>query len=156
MWRRLHILSPVQSLVLASLSATVIAVPVAARLLARDETSLLRNIPWPDTLNPYITFSIVFMGVVPALLGYYHLGRLGFLLNAAAGAALAWIMAVCGILCFVALGHYSGSLWLSTFTYAACVVLVYMFVAVLHLKAARSSSVYDAQRKLRLFPSRTF
>ena len=84
------------------------------RSVSSNETALLRNLFWPDTLNPYITFSLVFIGVVPALLGYYHLGRLGFVLNIAAGFALAWVMAVCGILCFVYIGHHFGSVWLST------------------------------------------
>jgi membrane protein implicated in regulation of membrane protease activity len=93
--------------------------------------------------------------VVPALLGYYHLGRLGFVLNIAAGFALAWVMAVCGILCFVYVGHHFGSVWLSTVAYAACVVLVYLLIARLHLRAATSLSVRDAQRKLGLVPTRT-
>jgi hypothetical protein len=81
-----------------------------------------------------MTFSFVFIGVVPALLGYYHLGRLGFLLNVAAGFALAWIMAVSGMLCFA---------------------LVYILIARFHLRAAKSPSVFDAQRKLHLLPTGT-
>lgn len=57
------------------------------------------------------------MRVLPALLGYYHLGRLGFVLNVAVGFALAWMMAVCGILCFAYPGHHFGSVWLSTGAY---------------------------------------
>lgn len=155
MWRRLHVLSPVQSLVLASVSAALIALPLAAQLVSRDQTALVRVLFWPDTLNPYLTFSLVFIGVVPALLGYYHLGRLGFLLNVAAGFALAWIMAVCGIMCFVYVGHLFGSVWLSTVAYASCIVLVYLLIARLHLRAATSPSVRDAQRVLRLLSNRT-
>ena len=148
-------LSPVQSLVLASVSAASIAFPLAVRSVSSNETALLRNLFWPDTLNPYITFSLVFIGVVPAVLGYYHLGRVGFVLNIAAGFVLAWVMAVCGILCFVYVGHHFGSVWLSTVTYAACVVLVYLLIARLHLRAATSLSVRDAQRNLGLLPTRT-
>ena len=155
MWRRLHVLSPVQSLVLASVSAASIALPLAVQSVSRDQTALFRNLVWPDTLNPYVTFSLVFIGVVPSLLGYYHLGRLGFLLSVAAGFALAWIMAVCGILCFVYLGHHFGSVWLSTVAYAACVAMVYLLIARLHLRAATSPSVRDAQRKLHLLPTGT-
>jgi hypothetical protein len=154
-WRSLHVLSPVQSLVLASVSAASIAFPLAVRSASSNDTVLLRNLFWPDTLNPYITFSLVFIGVVPALLGYYHLGRLGFVLNIAAGFALAWVMAVCGILCFVYIGHHFGSVWLSTVAFAACVALVYLLIARLHLRAATSLSVRDAQRKLGLLPTRT-
>jgi hypothetical protein len=155
MWRRLQVLSPLQSLLVASISAATVAVPLAVQSIAHDETALLRNLFWPDTLNPYIMFSLVFVGVVPALLGYYHLGRLGFLLNIAAGFALAWIMAVCGILCFVGLGHYFGSVRLSSVAYAAFVVLVYLLIARLHFAAASSPSIRDAQRKLRLVPTGT-
>jgi len=154
-WRRLHVLSPVQSLVLASISAALIALPLAAHSVSRDQTALLHDLFWPDTLNPYLTFSLVFIGVVPALLGYYHLGRLGFLLNVAAGFALAWITAVCGIMSFAYLGHLFGSAWLSTLTYAACVVLIYLIIARLHLRAASSPSMRDAQRKLHLLPTGT-
>jgi hypothetical protein len=104
-----------------------------------------------------MTFSLVFIGVVPALLGYYHLfvGRLGFLLNFGAGFALAWIMAVCGMLCFAFVGHLSGSKWLSTVAYAACLALVYILIARFHLRAAKFPSVLDAQRKLHLLPTGT-
>ena len=143
MWHRLHSLSPVQSLVLASVSAASIALPLAVQSVSGDQTALLRNLFWPDTLDPYVTFSLVFIGVVPALLGYYHMGRVGFVLNFAAGFALAWMMAVCGILCFAYLGHHFGSVWLSTVAYAACVVLVYLLIARLHLRAATSPSLRD-------------
>ena len=152
-WRRVHVLSPVQTLVLASVSAASIALPLAVQSVSRDQTAFLRNLFWPDFLNPYVTFSLVFIGVVPALLGYYHLGRLGFVLNIAAGFALAWLMAVCGILCFVYVGHYFGSVWISTLAYAACVVLVYLLIARLHLRAATCRSVRDVQRKLHLLPT---
>jgi len=153
MWRRLRVLSPMQSLLLASVSAASIAFPLAMHLVSRDKAALVRILVWPDTLTLYITFSLVFLGVIPALLGYYHLGRLRLLLNVAAGFALAWSMAVCAILSFVWVGHYFQSVSLSTVVYAACVVLVYMLIARLHLGAARSKSVRDAQQKLRLFSS---
>jgi hypothetical protein len=100
-WRRLHVLNPVQGLVLASVSAAIIALPLALQSVPRNDTALLRNFFWPDILNPYITFSFVFLGIVPALLGYYNLGRLGFLLSVSLGFAFAWIMAVCGLLCLM-------------------------------------------------------
>jgi hypothetical protein len=125
------------------------------QLVSRDEAARFRIPSWPDTLNPCITFSIVLVGLLPPLLGYYHLGRLGFLLNIAAGFAISWSMAVCGIISFVWVGHYFGSVRVSTILYAACVVVVYLATARLHLRAARSASLRDAQRKLRLIPSGT-
>jgi hypothetical protein len=155
MWRKFRVLGPVQCLVVASVSAALIALPIAMQLVSRDEAARFRFPFWPDTLNPYITFSIVLLGVLPLLLGYYHLGRLGFLLSVAAGFAIAWSMAVCGILSFVSVGHYFGSVRLGTVLYVACVVAVYLLIAQLHLRAGRSASLHDAQRKLRLIPSRT-
>ena len=152
MWRKLHVLGPVQSFVVASLSAASIALSFALQSVSHNEAALFRNVFWPDRLSPYLTFSLVFIGVVPALLGYYHLGRLGFLVNVAAGFALAWIMMVCWVLCFLYVGHYFGSIWLSTVAFGACVALVYLFIARLHLRAAGSASTRDAQRKLRLLP----
>lgn len=153
MWRKLHILSPLQTLLLASVSAAIVAMPLAVQAASRQEVALLHNFFWPDALDPYILFSLVFMGLVPVLLGYYHLGRLGFLLSVALGLALAWVMAVLGIICFAGMAHYLRSVRLSTIAYATSVTLVYMLVARLHLKAARSQSVRDAQRKLRLVPA---
>jgi hypothetical protein len=155
MWRRLHVLSPVQILVVASVSAAAIALPLALELVSHNETALLRSLFWPEMLDPYMTFSFVFIGAVPALLGYYHLGRLGFLLNVLGGFALAWIMAVCGMLSFAFVGHLSGSALLSAVTYAACVALVYILIAWLHLRVASSPAVRDAQRKRRLLPTGT-
>jgi hypothetical protein len=149
-WRSLHILSAVQSLAVATASAALIALPITVHLISHDEAARFRIPFWPDLLNPYITFSIVLIGLLPVLFGYYHLGRLGFLLGVAAGLALIWSMAVCGVLSFVWIGHYFGSLWLSAVLYAACVVVVYVFIARLHLRATTSSSLHDVQRKLRL------
>lgn len=155
MWRRLHVLSPVQVLVVASVSAATIALPLAAQLAPHKETALLRSLFWPYTLDLYMTFSFIFIGVVPTLLGYYHLGRLGFLLSVAAGFALAWTMAVCGVLCFALVGRLSGNAWLGVVAYAAFLAVVYILIARFHLRAAKSPSVLDAQRKLHLLSTGT-
>jgi hypothetical protein len=72
------------------------------------------------------------------------------LLSVAVGCVLTWIVAVYGIICFVGIGHYFGSVSLSAVAYAACIALVYLSIARLHLRAAKSPSARDAQRKLRL------
>jgi hypothetical protein len=149
MWRKVHILSPVQSLIVASISAAVISAPLTMKLVVPQQTGF--HIPlWPDAFDPYVNFSAVLMGVISPLLGYYHLGRLGFLVSLASGFAVTWSMAVCAILCFYYLGRYWESAWLSFGTYVACVALVYLVVAWLHLRAARSSTFREAQRKLGL------
>lgn len=57
---------------------------------------------------------------------------------------------------FAYVGHLFDRVWPSTLAYAACVVLVYLIIARLHLRAASSPSVRDAQRKLRLLPMERF
>lgn len=156
MWRRIHILDPIQSLIVASLSAATIAIPLALQTVPRDEPALIRDLFWPDTLTPYIAFSLILIGLVLPLLGYYHLGRLGFILAVAAGFALVWVMAVCALLCFTVVGHHFRSALLGAAAYAACVALVYFIIARLHLRAASSALIRDAQRKLRLIPSGAF
>jgi len=152
MWRKLHVLSPGQSLVLASVSAALIALPITLQSVSRDEAAHFRFQLWPDTLNPFITFPVFFIGVLLVLLGYYHLGRLGFLLSVFAAFAVAWSIAVCAIFSFVGAGHYFGSIRLGAILYSTLVVAIYLLAARLHLRAAKSPSLHDAQLKLRLVP----
>jgi hypothetical protein len=149
MWRRVHILGPVQSLIVASLSAAFISTALTILLVPPRQTAF-RIIFWPDTLDPYITFSTVLIGVISPLLGYYHLGRLGFLLTVASGFAITWLMTVCAILCFAYVGHYFGNVWLSFAAYITCVALTSVLIVWLHVRAAKSPSLHEAQRKLRL------
>jgi hypothetical protein len=132
----------VQSFVLASTSAAVIAIPLTI-VSTSHESALLRDLFWPHQLSPYIEFSLFLLGVLPVLLGYFHLGRLGVLIALAGGFGIAWLMAVCGIVCFV----YSGGVWLGTVAYAFCVVTLYLLLFRLHLRAITSASIRDAQRQ---------
>jgi len=144
-----------QSFVVGSLASAILALPFAVRSVSHDDTAWLRDLFWPHQLHPYITFLLVFFGVLPALLGYFHLGRLGLFLNTAAGLIVMWLMAVFGILCFVGVGHYSDSLIASAFAYFVGAVLLYLFMGWLHFRAARAPSLREAQRKLRLLPTNT-
>ncbi len=155
MWQKFHILSRAQVLFLASVCAALIAVAIALASIPADGISWNRFLGPSRQFDPFINFGLAFVSVLPVFLGYYHLGRLGFLLSVAAGFALAWIMAVCEILCFVFVGHLFGSARLSAFAYAGCDIFVYLLIAWLHLKAAMSPSVRDAQRKLHLLPTGT-
>jgi len=139
----------VQSFALGSVCAAVIALPLAIRLVSLDDTSLLRDLFWPHQLDPYIVFPAFFIGVLPVLLGYFHLGRLGVILNLGLGFALVWLIAACAALCFVCL-----LVWLGM-SYAVCVLLVYLLMLWLHMKAVTSPSVRDAQRKMRLVRANT-
>jgi hypothetical protein len=142
-----------QSFVLASLSAAIIALPVTLESISHNRTALLHDLLWPDTLDPYVVFSLMFIGIVPPLLGYYHLGRLGFLSNVAAGFVLAWLLAVLGIVCFKGADHYFGSLVSGAVCYFMCFLLVHLVIGRIHLRVASSSSIRNAQLKLRLLRS---
>jgi hypothetical protein len=145
MWRSIRVLGPVQSFVLASTSAAVIAIPLTIWSISH-ESGLLRDLFWPHELAPYIEFSLLLLGLMPILLGYFHLGRLGALVALAVGFGITWLMSVCGVMCFV----YLGRKWLSSVAYAFCVVLLYSLLFWLHLRAIRSLSIRDAQQKMRL------
>jgi len=149
-WRRIRVLGPLQSFALGSVCAAVIALPLASRLIFLDNTSLLRDLFWPHQLDPYVVFPAFFIGVLPVLLGYFHLGRLGVILSLGLGLALVWLMAVCAALCFVRL-----PVWLGMLSYTVCVLLVYLLMFWLHMKAVTSPSVRDAQRKMRLVRANT-
>jgi len=133
----------VQILFVASISAALIS---GALTIEFGNQTAVPILFWPDSMNFCITFSIVSVGMISPLLGYYHLGRLGFLLTVVAGLATSWLMAVCAVVSFV----YLETVLLSFATYAACLALAYMILVWLHLRAARSSSIREAQRKLRL------
>ena len=140
---------------MGSLASAILALPFAVRSVSYNDTAWLRNLFWPHQLHPYITFSLVFFCVLSALLGYFHLGRLGLLLNAAAGLIVMWLMAVFGTLCFVWVGHYSGSFIASAFAYAVGAVLLYVCMGWLHFRAATAPFIREAQRRLRLLPANT-
>jgi hypothetical protein len=149
MWRKVHVLSAVQSLIVASISAGFVSIAFTIELIFREQNGF-HIVVWPDALSPCINFSIVLIAVISPLLGYYHLGRLGFLLNMAAGLATAWLMAACAIICFILGDHYFGNVWFSFAVYLTCVALAYMIIVWFHLRAAKSSSLRETQQKLRL------
>ena len=122
---------------------------------SRDQMALMRNLFWPDTLSPYITFSLFSLAwCLPSSATTTR--RLGFLLNVAAvragldhGSMRDFVLRLCG--------HHFGSVWLSVIACAGCVVLIIppTFIVRIHLRAATSQSIRDAQRKLHLLPTRT-
>jgi len=139
---------------LASVSAALIASPLVLQSAPHSGTPFMRDLFWPDILTPYLVFSAAFIGVVPVLLGYYHLGRLGFLVSLAVGLALGWSMPLCALLCFALTERCSGSRWLGAIPYLLCFLLLYLLIAKLHFRAVTSTSLREAQTKLHLMPYR--
>ncbi len=155
-WRRIRVLGPVRSFVLSSVCAAVVILPLAVHTISVDQRSILSDLFWPHQLDPFIVFSEFSLAVLPLLLGYYHLGRLGLILSLGLTIPLPWLMAVCAMGCFAWIPMKLGikedmpSFWLCTLGYTWCVLLVYMVIFWLHMKVFSSRSVRDAQRKMGL------
>lgn len=132
-----------------SLAAAIVAVPIAIQSNSHDDTALLRDFPWPHEFEPYVVFSVVFLGLLIFLLGYFHLGRLGALLGLGSGLLIAWLVSVFAVLSFLALSSFR-AVWLSTGIYGICVLAVWLLLFWVHMKATASRSVRQAQRKMRL------
>src|SRR5258708_16185681 len=101
-WRKLHILSRTQVFVVSSMSAAIITIPIAAASVSHDETAILRDVFWPHQLGPLIIFSSVFLALLPLLLAYYNLGRLGAMLCPFLSFVMLYALTVCAIFIF----HY--------------------------------------------------
>jgi hypothetical protein len=144
-WRKLHILSRTQVFVVSSLSTAVITIPIAVASISHDETAILRDLFWPHQLAPLIIFSSVFLALLPLLLAYYNLGRLGAMLCPFVSFVMLYGLSVCAIFIFQYL-----SPWLAVVAYLGACVLLYLLVLRLHMKAATSHTVQDAQNALRL------
>jgi cation transport ATPase len=145
-WRKIHILRPVPSFVVASASSAILALPFAVNSVSRNETAMFRDLFWPHQFNPFLTFAVVFLALLPVLLAYYHLGRAGLMVSTLAAMGTGFVMTISTVL--IMLG------WLGVLAYTAIGLLVYLLLFVAHMKAAKSRSIRDAQRVLHLVPSR--
>jgi hypothetical protein len=99
-WQKFHILSRAQVFVLAGLCAVVIALAVALASIPTDGTSWNRFLGFSRQFDPFINFGSAFVTVLPLLLGYYHLARLGALVGLAVSAAMFWATQVSAFFVF--------------------------------------------------------
>jgi hypothetical protein len=123
----------------------MITIPIAAASVSQDETAILRDLFWPHQLGPLIIFSSVFLALLPLLLAYYNLGRLGAMLCPFLSFVMLYALIVCAIFIF----QYLSS-WLAVVGYMGACLLLYLLVLRLHMKAAISDRIQDIQRALRL------
>ena len=130
---------------MSSMSAAIITIPIAAASVSHDETAILRDLFWPHQLGPLIIFSSVFLALLPLLLAYYNLGRLGAMLCPCLSFVMLYALIVCAIFIFQYL-----SPWLAVVGYLGACLLLYLLVLRLHMKAAISHRIQDIQRALRL------
>jgi hypothetical protein len=145
MWRQLRLLGRVQIVIVASVCSAVIAIPFAIASISHNETAWLRDLLWPHQFDPFIIFSSVFLSLVPVLLAYYHLGRLGAMLGLAVS-PVAWYSTMLLALLFI---KCSGPLW-GAMEFGGTCFLLYALLCVVHIKVANSRTVRDVQRVLHL------
>jgi len=145
-WRKIHILRPVPSFIVASASAAILSLPFAINSVSRNDTAMFRDLLWPHQFNPFLTFAVVFLALLPVLLAYYHLGRVGLMLGTLAAMGTGFLMSLSSLL--IMLG------WLGVLAYTVIGLLVYFLLLLAHMKISKSQSIRDAQRVLHLAPSR--
>jgi ABC-type methionine transport system permease subunit len=129
--------------------AAVLAAAVSIATKTHNEGAaifVLHDLFWPDQFSPLIMFVSVFLSLLPVLLAYYHLGRLGAMLCLCVSVIMWYAMIVCAVLAFV-----TGGVWLGAVAYGAACSLFYLLVLRFHMRAAASHAVQDAQRALHLF-----
>ena len=148
-WRKFHLLTPMQVFIVASLCAAVLAVPCAIASISHDDLAVFRDLLWPHHLNPFITFGMGFIAFTPLLLGYYHFGRIGAVLSTVIAAATWYAAGWWAILAFLPRRTNFGLLMFGL----GC-LLAYVFLFWMHHKAGHAPSTEQAQRALRLLPRR--
>jgi hypothetical protein len=146
-WRKFHLLTPFHLLVVVSLSASVLATPVALHAVSHETTNIMRDLLWPHQLAPYIGFSATFLAVIPIFLGYYHLGRVGTVLGLLLSGAI-WYAAILA----AAYVFLSRSVQTGVVAYGMFCLLLYSLLFWCNLKMADARAVKEAQRKMRLVP----
>jgi len=136
----------VPSFIVASASAAILALPFAVNSLSRNETAMFRDLLWPHQFNPFLTFAVIFLALIPVLLSYYHLGRVGLILGTLVAMGMGFLMTFSSLL--IMLG------WLGVLAYTVIGLVVYFLLFLAHIKTSKSPSIRDAQHVLHLAPSR--
>jgi hypothetical protein len=144
-WQKFHILSRLQVFVVASVCAAIVALAVALVSIPADGTSWYRFLGPSRQFDPFINFGSAFVSVLPVLLGYYHLARVGALLGIAISLVMCFVTQVCAGFVF-GLQLVGSSVVLQKVTYVGIWLLLSMLVFALHMKASNSQAVRDAQR----------
>ena len=142
-WQRFRILGRVQVFILSSVCAAIIASPFALASMGRYGRPFLG---WPHEFDPLINFGLGFVSVLPLLLAYYHLGRLGALLSLAVSALMYYATLLCAAFLFV----FLGALVFDAVAYMCFCLLLSTLVFTVHTKLFNSRAIREAQRSLSL------
>ncbi len=149
MWQKYHVLSRTQVFVVSVVCALVIGAAIGIASIPADGTPMYRFLAPSRDLNPYINFGLAFVSIIPVLLSYYHLGRLGILLGSAIAGFAVFATWICAIVVF-GLEVLGTSRVTEAATYSAFCILVAAIVFRAHTMASTSRGVQKAQRRLRL------
>jgi amino acid permease len=147
MWRSFHILTDAQAFLVSSIFSALIAASFAVRSGLQHRGGSLADLWWPQQFDPLVSFGAVFVFVLPVVLAYYHFGRLGVILAAAASA-----IAYCGMHLFALYLFVIGAVF-GAVAYPTICLLLYLSLFLLHRTAAASPRVAGLQRSLGLVPS---
>jgi hypothetical protein len=152
MWQKFHVLNRSQVFVVACVCAAVIAFSGALASIPADGVSWNRFLRPSRQLDPLINFGSTFVSVLPVLLGYYWLARLGALLGVAVSALAFFATQLCAdfIFAFRLVGRPVAAQ--ETAYAGVCLLLGALFLWA-HLRMPGSSVVRDAQRMLLLTDS---
>jgi hypothetical protein len=150
-WQTIHILGRVQVFVVSMISAVAIAVPLAIMSVPSDGTPLQRFLGPSPQFDPLLNFGWVFLSLLTAFTGYYHLGWRGALRCVAASPVTYYLFYYCALLIsgFEVVGH---SWMIQTVTFLGAVLAGTVFIFVAHMKASNSPGIRNEQRALRLRP----
>ena len=150
-WRKFHILNRTQVFVVASVCSVVIGFAVALASIPADGVSWGRFLGPSRQLDPFINFGSAFISVLPVLLGYYHLARVGALMGIAISAFACFATQVCAEFIF-GLQVVGRSTDVQEATYVGMWLLLGIVLLCAHIRASNSDAVRDTQRLLRLTP----
>jgi len=149
MWQRLHILSRTQVFSLSILCALVIGAAIGIASIPADGTSMYRFLAPSRELDPYINFGLAFVCIIPVLLGYYHLGRLGMLLGIAIAGFAGFATWLCAVVVF-GFELLGASRVIEAAVYSGFCLLAAAIAFKAHMRASNSPVVQNTQQRLRL------
>ena len=101
--------------------------------------------------DPFVNFGSAFLTVLPLLLGYYHLARLGVFVGLAVSAVMFWATQISAFF-VLAIQLVGRSVMLQEVAYVVVWLLLMMTVLWVHMKASNSRAIQNAQRSLHLVP----
>jgi hypothetical protein len=144
-WWRFHVLSRGQVFVTCSVSAAILASPFAIVAAAHPRYGIFRDFFWPHQFDPVIPFVAAFLAIIPVLLSYYHLGRIGVVVSSVLAVVIFYVVVFAALYAFLL-----RPLPIAAGIFLSACVLLYVSTLALHNKACSARSIAEAKRSLKL------